>query len=411
MIVISGELLNAFSKSGHKVDVLFKGWDQEDVFNLFHHVQTARNTPGSIHFTESMADFSVSKIGKATDRIRVVVIKKRNENTPGFSEIKGYLLQESQWKEVPVKIIPVKEELFSRSAGILETDKLANKSVFIIGNGSGGSIIGTELAKAGVGIFYLMDHDRFEIPNSSRHIAGISHVGRYKTKVEENFIHEINPYAKVWTFEEKACWETVEKVREIVKKVNIVVDATDNRPSRLVTNRVIVEEGKPCIFAGAFRRAHGGQVLFVKPHTTLCYQCFCMPLPEQTNDQEISRTEQAESLAYAYGPGPIEPGLSTDIAPISNMVVKLVIQHLLKGSETTLRSLDDDLVAPWLIWLNRREVGSQYENLEPLEFNIDGFHVLRWYGIKAERHPGCPVCGDFEEYILRQKSIGKVNSK
>jgi hypothetical protein len=120
-----------------------------------------------------------------------------------------------------------------------------------------------------------------------------------------------------------------------------------------------------------------------------------MLLPEQAMDQEISSRRAAEGLAYTDRPVAIEPGLSTDIAPISLMVVKLVIQELLKDSETTLRSLDEDLVAPWFIWLNRREQNTQYESLEPLEYNVDGMHVLRWYGIAVERHPACPVCGDF----------------
>jgi hypothetical protein len=87
------------------------------------------------------------------------------------------------------------------------------------------------------------------------------------------------------------------------------------------------------------------------------------------------------------------------------MVVKLVIQELLKGTETTLRSLDDDLVAPWLLWLNRREIGTQYENLEPLEFNVGGMHILRWYGIDVKRHPACPVCGDFEGELARRECL------
>ena len=80
------------------------------------------------------------------------------------------------------------------------------------------------------------------------------------------------------------------------------------------------------------------------------------------------------------------------------MVAKLIIQELLKDTKTTLRSLDDDLVAPWYLWLNRREIDTQYESLEPLEFNVDGMHVLRWYGVAIERHPGCPVCGNFERF-------------
>ena len=119
-----------------------------------------------------------------------------------------------------------------------------------------------------------------------------------------------------------------------------------------------------------------------------------MHLPDVDQDQEISSEEQAEHLSYTDRPVPIEPGLSTDIAPVSLMVVKLVIQELLKGTETTLASLNDDLVAPLFFWLNRRESGTQYEKLKPLEFNISGMHILRWYGIAMERHPECPVCGE-----------------
>jgi hypothetical protein len=124
-----------------------------------------------------------------------------------------------------------------------------------------------------------------------------------------------------------------------------------------------------------------------------------MNLPEVDKDKEISSREQADHYSYTYGDGPIEPGLSTDIAPVSIMVVKLVIQELLKGTETTLASLNDDLVAPLFLWLNRRESGTLYEKLKPLEFNISGMHILRWYGMAMERHPECPVCGEVWGHI------------
>jgi len=57
--------------------------------------------------------------------------------------------------------------------------------------------------------------------------------------------------------------------------------------------------------------------------------------------------------------------------------------------------LDEDLSAPWYIWLNRREKDTDYERLEPLECNVDGMHVLRWYGVDLPRDTGCPCCGDY----------------
>ena len=78
------------------------------------------------------------------------------------------------------------------------------------------------------------------------------------------------------------------------------------------------------------------------------------------------------------------------------MATKIGIQELLQDKPTTFRSLDQDLVADWYLWLNRREVGTQFEDLTPMEFNVDGMHILRWYGIEINRHKGCPICGNFE---------------
>ena len=74
---------------------------------------------------------------------------------------------------------------------------LADRRVFIAGLGSGGSQIALESAKTGISCFDLMDHDRFEVGNAARHVAGLSHVGRYKTNIMADLIHDKNPYAEV----------------------------------------------------------------------------------------------------------------------------------------------------------------------------------------------------------------------
>ena len=410
MIVISRDIIEKPYQNGRRIDVFFNSWDQGDVYNLFSHAHSLGSVPGSIQVVNQRSGFSISRIGKKSDRVRIVLRQEderscQEASKESFLDVRGYVLNEPSWQEMPVQIVPVRNEIFSRFGGLLETDVLAGKRVLIIGLGSGGSLIAIELAKSGITDFILMDHDRLEVANVGRHAAGLSHVGRFKTKAIRELIIDKNPYAKVRTYEDKVSWVNVGKVREIVKEADIIVCATDDRPSKLLLNRIIVEEHKPCVFAGAFRRAYGGQVLFVRPESSLCYQCFCMLLPEQAEDQEISSQEQAEGLAYTDRPVPIEPGLSIDIAPISLMVVKLVIQELLKDSTTTLRSLDDDLVAPWYLWINRRELGTQYEKMKPLAFNIDGLHVLRWYGVSVERHPDCPVCGDFEGHLAREFGV------
>ena len=296
---------------------------------------------------------------------------------------------------VPVQLVPVKDELFSRFGGLLETDVLSEKQVAIFGLGSGGSQVAVELPKSGITKFDLIDHDRLEVGNVARHHCGLSDVGRLKVNAMADAIREKNPYAMIRTWPIKAEMKNLNILLDIIKDADLVIVATDNQESKLLLNKLSVKTDTPCIFGGANRRAYGGQVLRVKPHDSCCYQCFVMLLPDQAQDQEISSEKQAEGLAYTDRPVPIEPGLSTDIAPIALFVVKLAIQELLKGVSTTLSSLDEDLKAPWYLWLNRREAGTQFETLEPLEYNVDGMHVLRWYGIDINRHPNCPICGEF----------------
>ena len=280
----------------------------------------------------------------------------------------------------------------------------------IFGQGSGGSHIAIELAKSGVSQFDLIDHDRLEVCNVARHQCDLADIGRLKVDAMADAIKRKNPYAKVTTWPMKADRAQFEIVLEIVRKANLVYAATDSHSSKLFINKACVREGRTCIFAGANRRAYGGQILRVRPGASLCFQCFSMLLPEVAQDQEISSEEQAEGLAYTDRPVPIEPGLSTDIAPISLMAVKLGIQELLKDKPTTLRSLDQDLVADWWIWLNRREIGTQFEDLKPLEFNLDGMHILRWYGMEIHRHEACTECGDFVGKFSDEKMVAMRNA-
>lgn len=317
----------------------------------------------------------------------------------------GYVKNHQGWQEAKVQIVPVRDEIFSRFGGLIETDAISGKPVFVLGVGSGGSCVALESTKSGVTDIIIMDHDRVEVGNVMRHVARLSDVGRFKTKVLAELIREKNPYANVRTLEKKVSWDNIEEVRELVTQAAVVLCCTDNRPSKLILNRLCVEENTPLIIAGAFRRAYGGQVLRIRPGESMCYQCFLMMLPEQSNDEEISSSEQAQDLAYTDRPVEIEPGLSNDIAPINTMVVKLLTQELLKDSSTTLRSLDEDLRAPMFFWLNRREADTQFADIEPLEYNINTFSILRWYGIDVKPHPGCPVCGNFEKYLAEKEGI------
>jgi len=177
--------------------------------------------------------------------------------------------------------------------------------------------------------------------------------------------------------------------------VDVVVCATDNRESRMLVNRMSVRNGWSALYAGVFRRAYGGQVMRVLPGLSPCYQCFLSALPEIASDSEVSSDRNANAIAYSDRPVAVEPGISSDIAPVALMVAKICILELLSDRESTLKSLEVDLVAPLYLWLNRREIDTQYVDLEPMATRTDELSILRWYGIGLSRQPDCAACGTF----------------
>ncbi|MDA3787712.1 MAG: ThiF family adenylyltransferase [Desulfobacula sp.] len=385
VLLLSGNLLaEKFSKPGI-YEIYLKSRDDGDVFSLLNSGQEGKFTPGSLCMSNNENIIDPETFGSNKDYIRISITD---------NSVRGFIKQKDGWHNIPVNIIPIKEKLYSKNKGLSETNVLSQIIVLIIGLGSVGSIIAAELAKAGIRHFKLIDDDRLEIGNVSHHAAGLSDVGRYKVNVVADMILNINPYAKIKRIIRKAEWIIIDMVREMIQSSYIVVCATDTRDSKLLINRVCNEENTKCIFAGCLGRAYGVQVLNVHPFKTVCYQCFCMQLPEVANDVVVS-SDMAQRISYSDRPVAVEPGLSNDITPVCTMAVKLIIQELLKGNQTTtLRSLDEDLIAPWYLWLNRREKGTPYENLKPLGYDRDGLKILRWYGIDMKRDPYCPVCGD-----------------
>jgi len=70
------------------------------------------------------------------------------------------------------------------------------------------------------------------------------------------------------------------------------------------------------------------------------------------------------------------------------------MKSYLAGNPELRLALNEDLVAHWYMWLNRREPGTDFENLQPLGFETDDLRILRWYGVEFHRDEHCPVCGN-----------------
>jgi len=326
----------------------------------------------------------------------VISIQFTIEN--GSVSKKGVIFDGNEFKEAEVNYVPTKSELYTRSKGLLEVDSLEKKHVLIVGLGSGGSSIAVELAKAGVGNFSLVDFDRIELNNVARHICGINELGRLKTNAVKDAILLKNPYAKIKTYDFDMN-RHLDIIEQEVLKADLTIPATDNLSSRFHLNEILQKHGKIGIFGRAVTRAEGGDVLRVRPGGP-CYACL-KGGGWYNHEDEISDIKRARESGVipAYtseenAQAMAQVGLSTDIAPINTMIVKLALLELSRDTECEISSLTAELTYDYYMWANRRN--NHYQKWAPFNNNPDKRlpTILQWYGVKFLKDTECMVCNN-----------------
>ncbi len=214
-----------------------------------------------------------------------------------------------------IKPTPLLEEFTSRSKGVIDTDILARKKVAIVGVGSVGSMVALHLAQSAVGKFAIFDPDTFSASNLSRHACDLNDLGRYKTYAVRDMIHRRNPGAKVETHEkdfvEGYTWE--ERIAAI-KGADLVIAATDEATAQFMGNEVCQELGIPSMYIGCYELACAGEILFVIPGKTPCFNCF-MEF-RQSFAQQARRKERGVPYMNEDSELKAEPGLAIDISLI-----------------------------------------------------------------------------------------------
>ncbi|CEJ44748.1 molybdopterin-synthase adenylyltransferase MoeB [Umezakia ovalisporum] len=135
--------------------------------------------------------------------------------------------------------------------GLEGQKRLKAASVLCIGTGGLGSPLLLYLAAAGIGRIGIVDFDVVDTSNLQRQIIhGTSWVGKPKIESAKNRIHEINPYCQVDLYEIRL---SSENALDIIKPYDIVVDGTDNFPTRYLVNDACVLLNKPNVYGSIFR--------------------------------------------------------------------------------------------------------------------------------------------------------------
>src|SRR5690242_3825111 len=223
--------------------------------------------------------------------------------------------------------------------------KLKNAKIALIGTGGLGAPLGMYLAAAGVGRIGLVDFDVVDFTNLQRQVIhGTKDVGKKKLDSAAETMLDINPYLEIDRHETAL---SSENALEILKDYDIVVDGTDNFPTRYLVNDACVLLGKPNVYGSIFR--FEGQATVFAYEGGPCYRCL---YPEPPPPGLVPSC--AEGGVLGILPGTIGLIQATE-------AVKLIL------------GIGEPLVGRLLL----------YDALG-----------MRFRELKLRKNPECPVCGD-----------------
>jgi molybdopterin/thiamine biosynthesis adenylyltransferase/rhodanese-related sulfurtransferase len=225
-------------------------------------------------------------------------------------------------------------------------NRLKAARVLCIGAGGLGSPTELYLADAGVGTLGIVDFDDVDLSNLQRQILhGTKDVGRGKLDSARDRLHDINPQIEI---ELHKCRFSSENASQIVATYDVVVDGSDNFPTRYLSNDVCVFARKPNVYGSVFR--FEGQTTVFAPHLGgPCYRCL---FPEPPPPESVPNCAQAGVLG-------VLPGIIGMLQAIETLKLILGIGEPLVG-----RLLHFDALK------------------------------VKFRELNLRRDPQCPVCGD-----------------
>src|SRR6059058_309974 len=224
--------------------------------------------------------------------------------------------------------------------------RLKAARVLCIGAGGLGSPAALYLAAAGVGTIGIVDFDNVDLSNLQRQILhGTKDIGRDKLESARDRLHDINPEIDV---ELHKCRFSSENAPQLVAQYDLIVDGSDNFPTRYLSNDVCVFARKPNVYGSVFR--FEGQTTVFAPHLGgPCYRCL---FPEPPPPESVPNCAQAGVLG-------VLPGIIGMLQAIETLKLILGIGEVLVG-----RLLHFDALK------------------------------VRFRELNLRRDPQCPVCGE-----------------
>lgn len=223
--------------------------------------------------------------------------------------------------------------------------KLLDSKVLLIGAGGLGSPAGLYLAAAGVGTLGFVDSDVVDLSNLHRQVLHqTDDVGRPKTESAAGTIQALNPDVEIILHQERL---TSENALEIFEPYDVIVDGSDNFPTKYLANDACVFLGKPLVLGAVFQ--FDGQASVFLPGEGPCYRCL---FPQPPPPGAVPSCQEAG--VFGAVPGVIGCIQATE-------TIKLLL------------GLEGTLVGRFLV----------FDALS-----------MDFMEVEMERNPQCPVCGE-----------------
>jgi adenylyltransferase/sulfurtransferase len=262
----------------------------------------------------------------------------------------GSTTEEEVAAELPAlsneEIARYSRHLIMPEVGMEGQRRLKAASVLMIGTGGLGAPLGMYLAAAGIGRLGIVDFDVVDESNLQRQIIhGTLDVGRPKIASARDRLHNINPHVQIETYETRL---SSENALQLFRGYDVIVDGTDNFPTRYLVNDACVLTGKPNVYGSIFR--FEGQASVFWAERGACYRCL---YPEPPPPGLVPSCAEGGVLG-------VLPGIVGAIQ--ANETIKLIL-----GGES--RPLINRLLL------------------------FDAWH-MRFRELKLRKDPSCPVCGE-----------------
>jgi molybdopterin/thiamine biosynthesis adenylyltransferase/rhodanese-related sulfurtransferase/molybdopterin converting factor small subunit len=243
------------------------------------------------------------------------------------------------------EILRYSRHLIMPEVGMEGQVKLKNAKVLLVGTGGLGAPLGMYLAAAGIGRIGLVDYDVVDFTNLHRQVIhGTKDVGRKKLDSASETIADINPNVQIDRYDVLL---TSENALEICAPYDLIIDGTDNFPTRYLVNDVCVIQKKPNVYGSIFR-FEGQATVFGYPGGP-CYRCLY--------------------------PEPPPPGLVPSCAEGGVLGILPGLIGLIQATEAVklILGVGEPLVGRLVL----------YDAL-----------AMRFRELKLRRNPECPACGD-----------------